>query len=120
MPLVRFRIIATGMLLVSALATGVRSAQPSRMHFQAATLVEIDSAATYYQYTLETADRGFIVRSPRRLYVTEGARVEFAIAGSRLYLKDQDGNAHETFYMSRSTCSPVKLNRKSAAAGSVN
>jgi len=62
--------------------------------YRDATVIKIDSSATYYEYTVETAKDGYVVRSPRRLVLAEGSHVKVAIAGEYVYLTDARGKAH--------------------------
>jgi hypothetical protein len=91
------------MWLAFVLAMGALGQQepPQRMHFRDATVVKIGSTAAYYEYTIETADDGYVCRSRRRLVVTEGSRVKVAIQGSDVYIIDDEGKTQPATAVSR-------------------
>jgi hypothetical protein len=74
---------------------------PQRMHFRDATVIKISSTAAYYEYTVETAEDGYICRSRRRLVVTEGSRVKVAIEGNYVYMTDENGTPQQTIGVSQ-------------------
>jgi hypothetical protein len=68
----------------------------------------------YYEYTLDTTVERYVVKSPRRLAVTEGLRVKVAIAGEYVYITDKEGRPQQTIGVMQYRI-PAPRPKKSAA-----
>jgi hypothetical protein len=77
--------------------TGLVAQQPlPQWSFAEATVIKIDSSRPYYEYTIETAVEGYVVRSPIRIVITEGAHVKVAIVREYVYITDANGKTQQT------------------------
>jgi hypothetical protein len=102
-------------LLASVFISGLFAQMPRKWSFADAAVIKIDSTATYYEYTVETATDGFVIRSPRRLAISEGAHVKVAIEGKSVFITDENGRPNETFGVSQYRLPAPPASKKTAS-----
>src|SRR5580658_2881079 len=85
-------------LLASVCITGLLAQEQPlpRWSFAEATVIKIDSSRPYYEYTIETAVEGYVVRSPTRIVITKGAHVKVAFVREYVYITDANGKPQQT------------------------
>jgi hypothetical protein len=59
-------------------------------------VIKISGTVAYYEYTVETAEDGYVCTSRRRLILAEGSRIKIAIQGGEVFIIDDDGRTQPT------------------------